>query len=119
VRGRALRDSLAGPLDDVLEAEARAAQADTPRVDREPVVEVRWAQVEGVRLERQGLDAFRPERRVSAAEPREVVDAGNLEPDQELRVVRDALRIGLGEANPDLGLEAEAVDAGTLGTVES
>jgi hypothetical protein len=114
VRRRALRDPLARPLDDVFEAEPRAAEVDTPRMDRQPVVEVRGQQVAGVRLERQGLDTFPPERRVPAPEPCEVVDARNFEPNQELGVVRDALRIGLGEANPDLGLEAEAVDARTL-----
>lgn len=67
-----------------------------------------------MRLERKGLDAFCPQRRVAAPEPREVIDARNLEPDEELGVVRDALRVGLGEANLDLGLEAEAVDAGRL-----
>jgi hypothetical protein len=114
VRRRAVRDPLAGPLDDILEAEAGAAQVDAPRVDRQPVVEVRRAQVAGVRLERERLDTFRAERRVPAPEASEVVDAGNFEPDQELGVVRDALRVRLGEPNPDLGLEAEAVDAGTL-----
>jgi hypothetical protein len=114
MRRRALRDPLTRPLDDVLEAEARTAQADAARMDRQPVVEVRRPQVAGVRLEREGLDTFGPERRVSAPEPSEVVDAGNLEPDQELGVVGDALRVGLGEANADVGLEAEAVDVGSL-----
>ena len=114
MRRRALRDPLARPLDDVLEAEARTAQVDTPRMDRQPVVEVRGPQVAGVRLEREGLDTFLAERRVSAPEPSEVVDAGNLEPDQELGIVGDALRVGLGEANADLGVEVEAVDVRRL-----
>jgi hypothetical protein len=114
VRRRALRDPLAGPLDDVLEAEARAAQVDASRVDRQPLIEVRGKQVAGVRLERERLDAFLPEGGVPAPEPGEVVDAGNLEPNQELGVVRDALRVRLGEANADLGLEAEPVDAERL-----
>jgi hypothetical protein len=114
MRGRALGDPLAGALNDVLEAEASTAQVDTPRMDRQPVLEVRGPQVAGVRLEREGLDTLLPERRVPASESREVVDAGNLEPDQELGVVGDALCVRLGETNPDLGLEAEAVDAERL-----
>jgi hypothetical protein len=114
MRRRALRDPLAHALDDVLEAEARTAQVNTPRMDRQPVVEVRRPQVAGVRFEREGFDTFVPERRVSAPKPPEIVDTGNLEPDEELGVVGDALRVGLGEANADLGVEAEAVDAGRL-----
>ena len=40
---------------------------------------------------------------------REVRDARDLEPDEERGVVRDALRVGLGEADEDLGREVEAV----------
>jgi hypothetical protein len=114
MHGRALRDPLARPLDDVLEAETRPAQVDTPRMDRQAVVEIRGLQVAGVRLEREGLDTLLPQRRVAAPEPSEVIDARNLEPDQELGVVRDALRVGLGEPNADVSLEGEAVDAGRL-----
>jgi hypothetical protein len=67
-----------------------------------------------VGLDRHGLDAVVPERRIAASEAIEVVDARDLEPDEIFGVVRDALRVGLGEADPDLGLEVEAVDAGTL-----
>jgi hypothetical protein len=114
VRRRALRDPLAAPLDDVLEAEPRAAQVDAARMDRQPVVEVRGQEVAGVRLERESFDALLAQRRVPAPKPCEVVDPRNLEPDQELGVVRDALGVGLGEPNADVSLEAEAVDARTL-----
>ena len=45
--------------------------------------------------------------RVAAAEAREVVDARDLEPDEVDGVVRDALRVGLGEAHAHLGREVE------------
>jgi hypothetical protein len=68
-----------------------------------------------VRLDRHCLDAVLAERRVAAAEARQVVDARDLEPDEILGVVRDSLGVGLGEPDPELGVEVEAVDGGTLG----
>jgi hypothetical protein len=67
-----------------------------------------------VGLDRHRLDAVLSERRVAASEAIEVVDSRDLEPDEIFGVVRDALCVGLGEADPDLGLEVEAVDAETL-----
>jgi hypothetical protein len=67
-----------------------------------------------MRLDRHRLDALLAQRRIAAAEPRQVVDPRDLEPDQVLRVVRDALRIGLGETDADVGVEVEAVDGETL-----
>jgi NAD-dependent deacetylase len=67
-----------------------------------------------VSLDRHRLDPLFSKGRVSAPETGEVVDARNLEPDEVLGVVRDPLRVGLGEADPDLGVEVEAVDGETL-----
>jgi hypothetical protein len=67
-----------------------------------------------VRLDRHRLDAVLPKRRVAASKAIEVVDARDLEPDEVFRVVGDALRVRLGEADLDLGVEAEAVDAEML-----
>lgn len=110
----AVRERLAAPLDDVLVAKARAAEIDAARVDSQPVVELRRLQVADMGLDRQRLDALLPQRRVPAAEAREVVDAGDLEPDEVLGVVGDALRVRLGEADPEVGMEVEAVDGGRL-----
>jgi hypothetical protein len=65
-------------------------------------------------LDRHRLDPLVSKRGVAAAEPRQVGDAGDLEPDQVLGVVRDPLRVGLREPDPDLGVEMEAVDEGRL-----
>jgi hypothetical protein len=67
-----------------------------------------------VRLDRHRLDAVLPKRRVAASKAIEIVDARDLEPDEVFRVVGDALRVRLGEADLDLGVEAEAVDAEML-----
>jgi hypothetical protein len=67
-----------------------------------------------VRLDRHRLDAVLPKRRVAASKAIEVVDARDLEPDEVFRVVGDVLRVRLGEADLDLGVEAEAVDAEML-----
>jgi hypothetical protein len=67
-----------------------------------------------VRLDRHRLDAVLPKRRVAASKAIEIVDARDLEPDEVFRVVSDALRVRLGEADLDLGVEAEAVDAEML-----
>ena len=53
--------------------------------------------VADVRLEHEGLDALVADRRVAAGVFRQVGDARHLEPDEVVRVVRDALRVGLGE----------------------
>ena len=54
-----------------------------------------------VRLEHERLDPLVAQPLVAARVPLEVVDAGDLEPDEVVRVVRDALRVGLGEAHAD------------------
>ena len=48
---------------------------------------------------RQRLDPARLDRQVAAGVLGEVRDAGDLEPDDERGVVRDPLRVGLGEAD--------------------
>ena len=59
-------------------------------------------------LRRQRLDPLRLDRQVAAGVLREVLDARDLEPDDERGVVRDPLRVRLGEADEDLGREPEA-----------
>lgn len=54
----AVRDRLAVALDDVLEAEAGAAQIDTAKVDRQAVVEASGPQVTNVGLGRRRLDSL-------------------------------------------------------------
>ena len=64
-----------------------------------------------MRLEHERLDPLVAQPLVAARVLLEVVDAGDLEPDEVVRVVRDALRVGLGEAHAHLGREVEAVGA--------
>ena len=56
-----------------------------------------------MRLEHERLDPEVAQPLVAAGVLLEVVDARDLEPDEVVRVVGDALRVGLGEADPDLG----------------
>jgi NAD-dependent deacetylase len=67
-----------------------------------------------VRLDRHRLDSLLPQRRIAAPKSPEVRDACDLEPDEILGVVCDPLRVGLGEADLDLGVEVEPVDGETL-----
>ena len=55
-----------------------------------------------MRLEDERLDPLVAEPLVAAREPLEVLHARDLEPDEVVRVVHDALRVGLGEPHPDL-----------------
>jgi hypothetical protein len=112
--GPTVGELLAVPLDHVLVAEARAADVHATGMDLQPVVEARRSQMAHVGLDRHGLDTLVSQRRVAAAEPGQVVDTGDLEPHQVLGVVRDSLRVGLGEPYPDLRVEVEAVDEGRL-----
>jgi hypothetical protein len=108
--GPAVGDRLAVPLDDILVAKPCAADVHAPGVDLQAVVEPRRLPVADVRLDRHRFDALLAQRRVAAAEARQVVDARDLEPDQVLGVVGDALGIRLGEADANVGVEVEAVD---------
>ena len=56
-----------------------------------------------MRLEHERLDAEVAQPLVAARVALEVLDARDLEPDEVVRVVDDALRVGLGEADPDVG----------------
>ena len=107
----AVGDDLAVALEHVLEAEPRAADVDAAGVDPDPVVEEHRLQVADVRLGRQRLVPVGLDAPVAAAEPGEVVDARDLVPDEVGGVVGDALRVGLREADGDLGREAEALHA--------
>ena len=103
-------------LDRVLVAEARAADVDAARPDPQPVVEVRGAVVAHVDRGRQRLDPLRLDRQIAAGVLGEVRDAGDLEPDHERGVVRDPLRVRLGEAHEDLGREVVALHRPELRT---
>jgi hypothetical protein len=83
-------------------------------VHEQPVVEVGRTEIANVGLDGHRFDAVRPERRVAASKAIEVVNARDLEPNEVFRVVRDALRVCLGEADSDLGVEVEAVDGEML-----
>jgi hypothetical protein len=78
-------------------------------VDGEALVEVRGPVVADVHLRGERLDAPLADRLVAAGELLEILDACDLEPHEERRVVRDPLRVRLGEADLDLGREREAV----------
>jgi hypothetical protein len=108
------RDRVTVPLYYVLVAKACAAHIDAASVDQQPIVEVCGTQMANVSLDRHRFDAIVPKRLVAASKAVEVVDARHLEPDEVLGVVRDALRVSLGEADTNLGVEAEPVDGGTV-----
>jgi hypothetical protein len=110
----AVGDCLAVALHGVLVAEARTPNVDAPRMDPQNFVEVRGPQEAGVGLDRHCLHSLLSKRRVTTAETRQVIDPRHFEPHQVLGVVRDPLRVGFGEADLDLRVEAEAVDAETL-----
>ncbi len=67
-----------------------------------------------MRLEHERLDPVVAQPLVAAGELLEELDARDLEPDEVVRVVRDALRVGLGEAHLDRCREAEAVHAARM-----
>ena len=98
----AVGDGLAVPLDHVLEAEAGAADIPARRSDAKPVVEMDGHEVADVRLDRERLDPSSSQCGVAAGVTGEVVDPGDLEPDQVDGVVDDALGIRLGEADLNL-----------------
>ncbi len=109
-----LRDQLAVPDDPVLVPEAGTAQVDAASPDGEPLVEVDGAVVTDEDLCRQRLEPAVADRLVAAGVRLEVLDAGDLEVDDEGGVVRDSLRVGLREADTDLGREREALHARSL-----
>ena len=94
-------------LDDVVEAEAGAAHVVAARVHEQAVVEDRRREEARVRLEHERLDPLVAQALVAAGVALEELDAGDLEPHEVVRVVRDALRVGLREAHADRGCEAE------------
>ena len=96
------RDQLALPLDPVLVAEARAAQVDAAQVHGEHVVEDGHGAIVDADADGERLDPLLPDRAISAGVVGEVGDARDLEPDDVGRVVRDPLRVRLGEADADI-----------------
>ncbi len=118
VAGPAVRDDprrVAGALDDVLEAEAGAADVGGADVDAQLVVEAHAAPVAHRGLGGSRVDALLHQALVAAGELAEIGDARDLEPDEIDRVVDDALRVGLVEAHGQVRGEAVAVHrAGTF-----
>ncbi len=94
--------ALAVTLDDVLVAEPCAADLGAAHPDGEDVVEHGCALVLEVDARRERLDAAFADRAVAARERRQVRDPRLLEPDDERRVVGDALRVRLGEADANV-----------------
>lgn len=95
----AVGECLPVALDRVLVTEACALDVDAARVDLQAIVEPRRLQVADVRLEHERLDAEVAQTLVTAGVALEVLDARHLEPHEVVRVVRDTLRIRLGEAD--------------------
>ena len=85
----------------------------TQRVhDDEPFVEVGRAVVAEEDLGRERLDPTIPDRLIAPGERLQVGDARHLEPYDERGVMRDPLGVRLGEPDPDLRREREAVHEG-------
>ena len=103
------RHELAVPLDPVLVAEACSADVDAPQVDREDVVEDGRGPVVDPDSGRQRLDSLRLDRAIAAGVICQVRHAGHLEPDDERRVMGDALGVGLGEAHADVVRASESL----------
>ena len=98
----AVGDHGAGALDRVLVAEACASHVDAAGVHEEAVVELRRCEIANVRLEHDRLEAEVAQTLVAARIALEVVDACDLEPHEVVRVVGDALRVRLCEADAHL-----------------
>ena len=80
----------------------------------EAIVEARRLEVAHVRLEHERFDPEVTQPLVPARVTLEILDARDLEPHEVVRVVRDALRVGLGEAHLDLGCETEPMHKGAM-----
>ena len=111
MRGVAVGNERAFSFDRVLVAEPRSAQVDTPCPDGQTLVEMRRAVIPDLHFGRQCFDPVRLDSPVAAGELGQVRNAGDLEPDHERRVVRDPLRVRLGEADDHVGREVVAVHA--------
>jgi hypothetical protein len=107
MRRPAVGDRLTRALHGIVEAETSAAHVAAGGTDRQSVVETRGVDVTRVRLERQRVDPFFPQSEVAASEAAQVLDPRRLEPNEIGRVVRDALGVGLGKADDELGREVE------------
>jgi hypothetical protein len=99
VAGRAAAGELPGPDDLVGEREARAADVRAGALDRELLVEPQRAQVLGMRLDDHHVHAARVDVRVAVTHLAQVLHPPDLEPRQICRVVGDAHRVGLAEAD--------------------
>jgi hypothetical protein len=114
VRRPAVCDALAGPIEEVLEPEARASDVAAAGLQAQTVVETRRDAEADVGLRHERLDALRAQGGIPAGVALEVLDAGDLEPDEVGRVVRDALCVRLGKPDAHLRREREFGHGGTL-----
>ena len=78
------------------------------------VVEPGRLQIADVRLQHDRLDAEVAQLLIAAGVPLQVVDARDLEPHEVVRVVGDALRVRLREADTHLGCETEPMHEGAM-----
>ena len=109
MRGPAVGDRFAVSFDEVLVTEPRAPDVEAAHMDPQRVREASRREVAHLRLEDERLDPLFPQRLVAAGEAGQVLDSGDLEPDEVDRVVGDSLRVGLGEPDTDLGRERVCV----------
>jgi hypothetical protein len=83
-------------------------------VDLEAIVEACRLSIPDLSLEHERLESAVANRLIAAGELGEVADTRGLEPDEIVGVMRNRLRVGLGEADADLDREPKALHAGTL-----
>ena len=107
MRGVAVGNQDAFTFDRILVAEPRSAQVDAACPDRQLLVEMRRTVIPDLHLGRQRFDPVRPDSPVAAGVLGQIRNAGDLEPDHEGGMVRDPLRIRLGEADENVGREVE------------
>jgi len=103
----AVCDELAISLDPVFVREPRSTQIRAARPHPQRLVEVRGAVISDRDFRGERLDAPVADPLVAAGVRSEIRDARDLEPDDERRMVRDALGIGLGEPDAHVGERGE------------
>jgi hypothetical protein len=101
--GPAVRDHDALTLHRVLVAKPRSPDIEAAGMDEQAFVEAGGLQVADVGLEHDRLEPEVAQALVAARIEVQVIDPGHLEPDEVARVVRDPLRVGLGEPHLHLG----------------
>jgi len=105
----AVCNELGAALNPILVAKPSSTHVRTTCPDPQHLVEVRRAVVTDAHLGCQRLHASVADRLVATRMCGEICDTRDLEPDDERRMVRDALGVGFGEPNAHVGGEREAV----------